>query len=82
MGEAGLGSIWRQTALFFCRIRSSARPAERSDQNRFLGQNPARLFLRLDEGEEIGVDLIGMGGGHPVRQAGIGFQGSVLQEFD
>ena len=88
MDGARLGSVrfFAPEALFFCRVPSSARPVERADQNRFLGQIaapfPAELFLRPDEGEQIGIDLVGVRGGHPVRQAGIGFQSSVLQELD
>src|SRR5476649_503736 len=39
-------------------------------------------LLGANEGEQVGVDLVRMRGGHSVRQAGIGLKRSVLQEFD
>jgi hypothetical protein len=71
---------------FFVLTDQSMGPIERSQQNEFIASVdrffPENLFLRPDEGEEVRVDLVCVGGGHPVRQAGIGFQSSVLQEFD
>jgi len=34
------------------------------------------------EGEQVGVDDVGMGGGHAMRQAGIGLDAAVLEQFD
>lgn len=36
----------------------------------------------LDERQQVGVDLLRVRGGHPVRQSRVGFQRPLLQEFD
>ncbi|CAG9194520.1 hypothetical protein BGLA2_1110064 [Burkholderia gladioli] len=37
---------------------------------------------RLDEGEQVGVEHIGINRQHAVREAGVGFQRAVLQQLD
>src|SRR2546422_9104362 len=35
----------------------------------------------LQEGQQVGVDCIGLGRGHAVRKALVGFQGAILQQL-
>lgn len=40
------------------------------------------LRSALDEGEQVGVDDLGVGRGHAVRKALVGFERAVLQELN
>jgi hypothetical protein len=55
--------------------------ATRRTKGRRASDSPSNLRLRLYEFEKIGIDLVCMGGRHPVRQALIDLQRAVLQEL-
>jgi hypothetical protein len=41
--------------------------------------NGTAQILAFDESQQVGIDGIGLGRGHSMRKADIGFQGAVLQ---
>ena len=67
--------------------KSNSRPVSAQNAESRTGQ-PCRIDLCrdgysfFDEFQQIGIDLVRVGGGHAVREPGICFQGSVLQKFD
>ncbi|MNR68595.1 hypothetical protein D3C85_1932490 [compost metagenome] len=44
------------------------------------GQGPGTAVSAAYEGQQVGVDDIGMGGGHAVGVALVGFQGAVAEQ--
>ena len=45
------------------------------------GSRRSRTALRFQEGQQIGVNGIGLGRRHAVRKALVGFQCAILQQF-
>lgn len=53
-----------------------------SQQDLVTAKRPVQAFTSaLDEGEQIRIDHIGMGGGHAMRVAFVGFQRAIGQQL-
>ena len=47
-----------------------------------LSSQPQSRYLSLDEGEQVGVHDVGMGGAHAVREILVDFQRTILEQLD